>query len=196
MKRLLAVVLIFMAAPAWAQRTELTLQAGYTTSGSIERKTFSIQDLEVEGSFTWGFAATHFFSPRLGAEVSWAQQETGIGLSTSAGSATLFDMKLGQLHGNVVYQFGAEGARLKPFVSAGLGASFFSARDMDGETKLSMGLGVGLKWLPRKSIGARLQARYNPTRLNDGSSDYCDPFGFCQNWLQQFELTGGVVLRF
>ena len=196
MKRLLAVALVLLASPAWAQRTELTLQAGHTTPGNIEQKVLTIQDLEVEGSFTWGFAATHFFSPRLGAEVSWAQQETGIAVSTSSGSARLFGVRLGQLHGNVVYQFGAEGARLKPFVSAGLGASFFSARDMDGETKLSMGLGAGLKWLPRRSIGARVQARYNPTYLNDSSSDYCDPFGFCQSWLHQFELTGGVVLRF
>jgi hypothetical protein len=28
------------------------------------------------------------------------------------------------------------------------------------------------------------------------SSDFCDPFGFCQDWLHQFELTLGVVVRF
>ena len=196
MRRLLAVAFVLLAAPAWAQRTEFTLQAGYTTPGNIEQKTLSIQELEIKGGFAWGFAATHFFSPRLGAELSWVQQETGVSLSTSSGSATLFDMKLAQLHGGLVYQFGSEEARLKPFVSVGLGASFLSARDMDGETKLSIGLGAGLRWLPRKSIGARFQARYNPTYLNDSSSDYCDPFGFCQSWLHQFELTGGVVLRF
>jgi outer membrane protein W len=196
MKRLLAVALVLLAAPASAQRTELTLQAGYSTPGGIAQKALHVQDLEVEGDFTWGFAATRFFSPHLGAEISWARQETSIGLSTSSGSATLFDMKLGQLHGSLVYEFGQEEAPLKPFVSAGLGASFFSARDMDGETKLSMGLGAGFRWLPRRSIGARVQARYNPTYLNDSSSDYCDPFGFCQSWLHQFELTGGVVLRF
>ena len=34
------------------------------------------------------------------------------------------------------------------------------------------------------------------TYLNDASSDVCDPFGFCQDWLHQFELTAGVVVRF
>ena len=42
----------------------------------------------------------------------------------------------------------------------------------------------------------RAQARYVPTMLNDESSDFCDPFGFCQWSLQKFELMGGVVIRF
>jgi hypothetical protein len=28
------------------------------------------------------------------------------------------------------------------------------------------------------------------------SSDFCDPFGFCQDWLHQLELTAGVLVRF
>jgi hypothetical protein len=27
-------------------------------------------------------------------------------------------------------------------------------------------------------------------------ADFCDPFGFCQGSQNQFELTGGFVLRF
>jgi opacity protein-like surface antigen len=91
---------------------------------------------------------------------------------------------------------GGSEARVRPFLTAGLGAAFFSAPDLEGETKVSLGLGAGLKWLPTSRLGARLQARYTPTHLNDASSDFCDPFGFCQGWLQQFEMTGGLVLRF
>jgi hypothetical protein len=33
--------------------------------------------------------------------------------------------------------------------------------------------------------------------LNDGGSgDFCDPFGFCQGWLNQVELAGGITVRF
>jgi opacity protein-like surface antigen len=105
-------------------------------------------------------------------------------------------VSIAQLQGSLVYQFGGEQARLRPFVSAGLGAAIFGAPGLEGETKLSLGLGAGVKWLPISKVGARLQARYSPTRLNDASSDYCDPFGFCQSWLHQFELTGGVSFRF
>ena len=79
---------------------------------------------------------------------------------------------------------------------AGLGATFLSAEDLESETKLSWTLGAGVKWFPSKRLGARLQARYAPTLLDDSSSDVCDPFGFCQGSLHQFELMGGLVLRF
>lgn len=105
-------------------------------------------------------------------------------------------MNLGQLHGSFVYQFGAGEAPLKPFLFAGLGATFLSAQHLQSETKLAWAVGAGLKWLPGRLLGARLHARYNPTRLDEASSDFCDPFGFCQQALQQFELMGGLVLRF
>jgi hypothetical protein len=53
-----------------------------------------------------------------------------------------------------------------------------------------------LKWHPWNRIGARVQGRYLPTYLNDQDSDFFDPFGFCQSWLHQFELSGGVIFRF
>ena len=42
--------------------------------------------------------------------------------------------------------------------------------------------------VPRKKTGVTLHVSYNPTRLNDANSDYCDPFGFCQDSLKQFVL--------
>ena len=196
MRRLLTLGFVFLASPSWAQRTELALLAGYTTSGNIEQTAPTIRDLEINGAFTWGLQAGHFFSSKLGAEVSWARQESALALSTSSGSADLFEVNVGQLHGNAVYRFGGEEARFDPFVFAGLGATFFSAPDLESETKFSWALGAGLKWFPARKVGARLQARYNPTQLNDSSSDFCDPFGFCQGSLKQFELMGGLSFRF
>jgi opacity protein-like surface antigen len=195
-RRVLAFAFLLAASPASAQRTEFSLLAGYTTAGQIDKKAVGIQEIEYDASFSWGLAGGHFFSPHLGAEVSWIRQETGLSLATSAGSARLVDANIDQIHGSGVYQFGADKARLRPFVSLGLGASFFGGGDLASETKLSWSLGAGLKWFPRQSLGARLQVRYNPTRLNDASSGFCDPFGFCQDSLEQFGFTGGVVLRF
>jgi outer membrane protein W len=197
MRRLPALALLLApTADGWAQSFEITPLAGYSTVGDIENKAPTIQSLQVDGAFTWGLQAGHFFNPNLGVEVSWARQESALTLATSSGSAKLFDLNVGQLHGNVVYQFGGEGARLRPFLLAGLGATFFSAADLESETKLSWALGAGLKWFPAGAFGARLQARYNPTHLSDSSSDFCDPFGFCQGWLHQVELMGGIAVRF
>jgi hypothetical protein len=196
MRSLIAASLLLVASPAWAQRTELALLGGYTTSGDIEMKALTIQELEIAGSFTWGLAVSRFFTSRLGAEASWSRQGSELVVGTSSGSAELFDVSVNQLHGSFVYQFGSEGGSLRPFASAGVGATFFGADDLEGETKLAWTLGAGLKWFRSARLGARLQARYNLTHLNDGSSDFCDPFGFCQDWLQQFEILGGLVVRF
>jgi opacity protein-like surface antigen len=196
MRALAALALLCMAAPAFAQRMELALLGGYTTAGDIDKKAAGIERLEVKGSFTWGLGAGRFFSDHVGVEATWAQQQSALLIGTRAGKAELFDMKVGLLQGSFVYQFGAHEARLKAFLLAGLGATFLSAADLEGETELSWAVGAGVKWFPSKRVGARAQARYAPTLLNDSSSDFCDPFGFCQGSLHQFELMGGLVLRF
>ena len=103
----------------------------------------------------------------------------------------LFDLNASQWHGSVAYQFGADGSRLRPFLTGGLGVTIFDATDLDGETKLAPTVGAGLKWFPSARFGVRLQGRYVPTFLDDASSDFCDPFGFCQSWLQQLDAARG-----
>jgi len=191
-----ALLALLPAAPAFAQQNEAALLAGYTTSGGIEMTAPGIQDLEIAGSLTWGLAATHFFSRHLGGELSWTRQDSALVLATRDGEADLFDVDLSLLHGSAVYRFGGEDAQFEPFVTAGIGAAFLGAPDFDGETKLSFALGAGLNWSTSERTALRVQARYVHTLLDDSSSDFCDPFGFCQGTLHQFELLGGVVFRF
>lgn len=198
MKRLLPLAIVALALPASAQsHTELSLLAGFTSSDDIEQKARGIETLELSSGFTtWSVTAARFFSPRIGVEVSFAEQDAAITIGTAAGTAELFDVTAQQLHGNFVYAFAKEEARFVPFAFAGLGLTFLDARELPGETKFSWDVGAGLKWFPGRTFGARLQARYNPTRLADESSEFCDPFGFCQGSFQQFEVTGGVSIRF
>lgn len=196
MKRLLALLVALSAPPVFGQGFEAELRAGYTTPGGITAGAAGIEDLEIGGGFTWGASASYFFTPRYGVEVSWARQGDGVTVATDAGSAELFDARIDQLQGSFVLQLGSDETPLRPFFTAGLGAAFFSADGLESETKLSLGLGAGVKWLPASRLGARLQARYLPTHLNDTESDFCDPFGFCQGWLHQLEVSGGLVVQF
>jgi opacity protein-like surface antigen len=196
MKRLLTCIAFLSAAPAFSQGFEVAGFGGYTTSGGLEHDTRTLDDLKLAGSFTWGASAGLFFSPRLDVEASWARVGSGVELSTAQASQEMFDVTIDQLQGSLVYQFGGAQSRIRPFLTVGAGAALFSATDLQSETKLSFGVGGGLKWLPSKRLGGRLQAKYTPSYLNDAGSDFCDPFGFCQDWLHQFELTGGVVVRF
>jgi len=196
MKRLLTLLTLLAAAPVFSQGLEVTALGGYTTRGALHHDSRTVEDLKLTGSFAWGASVGYFFSPRLGVEASWARQESGVELTEAGVSARMFDVNVDQIQGSLVYQFGGADARWRPFVSAGAGAAIFGATDIASETKLALNVGAGLRWLPSKRFGARLQARYTPSYLHDADSDFCDPFGFCQDWLHQFELTGGVVVRF
>ena len=106
-------------------------------------------------------------------------------------------MTVRQLHGAVLYHFGSADARLRPFAFAGLGASFFTADDLESETKLSFAFGGGIKYFRWNAIGVRAHVRYKPTMLNDEESgDFCDPFGFCGSAIHPIEVAAGAVVRF
>jgi outer membrane protein with beta-barrel domain len=194
-KRLLAAALVLAAAPARAQHTEVSVLAGYTTAGDIEMKAPQFQDLAIDDSFTVGLQVARFFNARLGVEGSWIRQHSGLSFTSRGGSGELLALHADQLQASLVYQL-ADDDGLQPFLFAGLGATFFSADEPESEAKLAPVLGAGLKWFGSGPVGARLLLRYNPTHLNDSASDFCDPFGFCQSWLQQFAVMGGVSLRF
>jgi len=196
MSRRLALLIGVWASPAFGQGFEVALVAGYTTEGSLEPGALGITDLSLADNFSWGASAGYFFSPRFGIEASWARQQSGVEIGASRGSARMFDVNIDQFHGSFVWQLGRQESRIRPFFAAGVGASLFGAPQLESETKLSFSLASGLRWMPTSRAGARLQVRYAPSYLDDSQSDFCDPFGFCQDWLHQLQLTGGVVVRF
>jgi hypothetical protein len=193
----LAAVLVLACAPgARAQSWEASVLSGFTPSVNLERHAREVDNVAVSGAVTWTLQLTRFLTPHWGAQVQWGLQPSSLDLTVSGATAELFSMTTSQLHGDVVYRFASADARTQPFVFGGLGATFFQSEDLVTETKLSLGVGGGVKVFLWRAIGLVGQLRYKPTFLNDESSDYCDPFGFCQATLQQFDFGGGVVLRF
>jgi hypothetical protein len=203
MRRVLGVCLLLLALPAGrahAQSStwELSALVGLVPAVQLDQQAREVDDLRVGGGVTWSFQAARFFTPNLGAELSWTDQpSSAYEVEVGGVSAELFSMSIGHLHGDVVYQFGAAAARLRPFVFGGLGASFFRARDIPMETKLSAGVGGGAKWSPWPNVGLRAQLRYRPIWTSgEDEGLFCDPFGFCQSTLRQVEFSGGVSFRF
>ncbi len=188
--------LLLVTVPASAQRFEAAGLFGYTTAGSLEPVASELEGYEIGGGFTWQGQFDYFFTPHIGVEASWAQREGALTVSTSAGSGELFDIDAAQVFGSVVYQWGAPESKFRPFVLGGLGATLFEADDIPGETKLAWAVGAGAKLFFHRKLGIKLQAKFNPTLLNDESSDFCDPFGFCAGSVSSFELLSGVVFRF
>jgi hypothetical protein len=194
------VVLAFLlgsAASARAQSWEASLLAGYTPSAGLDRTAPELTLLDVRGGFTWGVQAGRLFGERWGAEILWTRQQSALQIANESGSTDLFLFDIGDLHADAVYHLAGREAKMRPFLFAGLGAAFFSGGELPSETKLSWTIGGGAKYVPWTSIGFRGHVRWKPVMLNDESAgDFCDPFGFCQSWLSQLELMGGVSVRF
>jgi hypothetical protein len=183
--------------PARAQTWEASALGGITPTVELDRQAPELDRLAISGGFTWGVQVARFFTPRFGAEAVWTLQPSALEVETPSGTTDLFTLTASQLHGQAVYRFAAADARVQPFVFGGLGATFYRADDIPSETKLSLSFGGGVKYFPWQSVGVRGHVRIKPTLLNDESAgDFCDPFGFCQDSLQQIELMAGVVLRF
>ena len=192
-----AITLMASSNPAWAQSWEASGLAAYTPAVSLERQAPELSDLSIGDGFTWGLQGARQLTPRWGAEALWMQQGSSNKVETEGGASNLFTMTIRQLHGDVLYHFGSATSRLRPFVFGGLGATFFSADDLESETKLSFGLGGGIKYFRWNAIGLRAHVRYKPTMLNDeDAGDFCDPFGFCGSTLHQIEVAAGGVVRF
>ena len=192
-----AILLLALSAPASGQSWEMSGLFGYVPAVSVDRQAPELTQLDIQGGFTWGLQAGHLFTARWGAELLWMQQGSALRLVTEAGAANVFTMTIQQLQGNALYHFGNRNTKLRPFVFGGLGATFFSATELESETKFSYGLGGGVKYFPSRAIGARASFRYTPTMLNDDETvAFCDPFGFCQGSLQQIEFAVGAVVRF
>ena len=192
-----ALTLVLLPATTRAQTFEAAGFVGFTPAATIEQQAPELDAVDWEGGFTWGGQAAYFFTPRLGAEVLMTSQSSGLALGTAAGTATLFEATTRQLHVNAVYRFGAPDRRLKPFVFGGLGSTFFSADDLESETKFSGNIGAGATYMGWGPLGIRGHFRYRPTALTDeDAGDFCDPFGFCQGTSQQIEIAAGAVFRF
>lgn len=194
----LALLGVSSAAAADAQSWEVSFLAGYTPSVSLDRQAPELDGVKVRGGFTAGLQTERQLTQRFGAELMWTQQWSAQQIESAGGKADLFTFAVDDLHADGVFHFARKDATLRPFVFAGLGATFFSGGSgVPAETKFSLGLGAGVKYFRWKSFGLRGHVRYKPILLNDKAAvRFCDPFGFCQDTLHQFEVVGGAVVRF
>ena len=172
--------------------------AGYTPTSALDRRAPESESRSTSAAGSPGACRPRGSSRRdWGAEALWTQQSSALQPGTEAGSANLLTFTAGQLHGNVVYRFGAADASLRPFAFAGLGATSFSGDELAVGNQVLAGVGGGVKYCLGGWVGVRGHFRYKPMMLGDNEpDDFCDPFGFCQGTLHQVEFAAGAVVRF
>jgi len=133
-------------------------------------------------------------------ELYYNRQETHLRDSSAVPSATLSSLDIHYLHlgGTVLSE---ELAGWQGFVSGGLGVTYFSPRPsgLDPETRASMSVGIGARWMPTSRVGLRIETRLYGTVFNSNTSVFCS--GGCVmsvtgDMLTQYAVFGGIVFRF
>ena len=195
----LAVGLIALGGPAWAAGgMYISPMAGWTTPGGLEFGESDLQDVSVEGGFTWGGQLGFAPKPGFAFEISYMQQESDLSIQ----GRNVLGLTVAQLHGNFLFEKIRYDRKTRPYFLLGLGATFFNPDgDFEGESRFSMALGIGFRADMSEKMGLKIQGKYNPTYISeDYGGTWCDPFYGCYgyadpDYLDQGEFTAGLVYK-
>jgi len=204
-----AVATALAASAAWAQdpRVELSGTAGWTFSDGVNVGSIDESPIQIgpKDAFSWGARLGFNLSPNLELGFLFASQSTDLE-ATGVVNRTI-PQTVYNYHGYLAYNLGDSDATVRPYFLGGLGATQYGSLDtavgsIDGETQFSTTWALGLKMFPSPKFGVRLEARWTPTYIKSDPEGYwCDPYWGCYTvgdaeYSNQFELSGGVIIRF
>jgi opacity protein-like surface antigen len=216
---LTALVLAAAAATASAQepRVELGVTAGWTFSDGVGGANAVIvpgvgtfDRIDPKDAFSWGIRLGFMVTDNVEVGGLFNDQSTSLELGGTT-TVKLGDEKVYNYHGYIAYNFGDPRSKARPYFLGGLGATQFGSvavdiagqqHDIGGTTKFSTTWALGVKLNPGPRVGIRLEGRWTPTYIkSDAAGWWCDPYWGCYmtgnaQYANQFELSGGITLRF
>jgi len=166
--------------------------------------TQDVDYLKIKNTWDYGVIGTYTIWPKFQVEMMWNRQPTQLEehhFSTGTFSAPT-DATLDMFQFGPLYEFGNERAKLKPFITGGIGfTNFHSNGVLPFDNRFSANIGGGLKYFFSRHVGVRMEARYSPTETSTSTSLVCDPFFGCfstriHNFAQQGQANFGLILRF
>jgi opacity protein-like surface antigen len=218
-------VMVFAASPVSAQdaRVEVGGTVGWTISDGVSGETVVVPGagafnrIDPKDAFSWGLRVGVFVNPNMEVGFLFNQQQSAMevgGETEVVGGGTTVDLgdaAIRNYHVYFAYNFGEPGAKLRPYLFGGLGATQYTRveaqlgnvqRDIGGSSRFSSTWGGGLKFQTSDAVGLRLEGRWTPTFIKaDAVGWWCDPFWGCyvisnSQYANQFDLAGGVSVRF
>jgi hypothetical protein len=210
------VALAAASAPAQDERVEISGTAGWTFSdgvsgaGVLVPGVGTFDRIDPKDAFSWGLRAGFLVGEHSEIGFLYNQQSTQLDIGGTS-TFKLGDLSIHNYHGYYAYNFGDSRAGVRPYILIGLGATQYGTitasvagteRDIQGNSKFSGTGAVGLKMFPSPKFGIRLEGRWTPTYIkSDAAGWWCDPYWGCyvvgdSQYSNQFEVSGGVILRF
>jgi opacity protein-like surface antigen len=202
----LVLVLSLVSTAAWAQRFEITPFAGYRTSGRFDlaANVLDYGNLKINDGFAYGLSLGFRVNEFVTVEGMWSHTSTRFEAELGElDPISLFDISQDQFHLNFLFFLDKDVAMVRPYVLLGLGWTSFNPKPdkANTETRFSWGMGGGFVAMFSDMVGLRLQAKWIPTYVNTTSALFIDYWGYpwivpVDNYMSQWEFTGGLVFRF
>jgi len=204
---LTAALLVIAAATARSQTVEITPVVGYRVGGSFATvgadSGTTITDYEVEDAVSFGVHLGFRVSHDGEIEVLYSRQNTRLATDGLFTGEPLFDLALETWQAGGNYLFAEEGARLRPYIGAGLGITRLlpEPAPLQDETRFSASFAAGVKVSLARHLGLRLEARGFFTVLESDRQTFCGSGEGCLvhasgSDISQGEVRAGLVLRF
>ncbi|HVZ24061.1 MAG TPA: hypothetical protein VG871_23470 [Vicinamibacterales bacterium] len=208
------------AAPAAAQRIEVTPFVGWETAGSYPLPdSTTTQALQADAQATYGFAFDYDIMRNVEAEFLWATNPTTYSAQSAATGAftQAYKSRIDQYQFGALYLWGDNATPLRPYMVVSMGFTHDGNGDAaPGRSAIAFGAGGGIKYAFSHHVGFRGEARWIPTYGNSSLGTFCDfggdlgygydPYGYggygggcyqdtVHNFLQRFNFTVGLTIR-
>jgi outer membrane protein W len=210
-----AAVLMTAAPRLWAARNiEISPYAGYRWSSALSGTSAELEDgtmmenLDFESGAAFGLRFDYRVENRLMLELTaegfpsrLEGTQSPSGEKSDAFEVVLYYLQLGLQYEIIEYGVAVEEVRIRPFVYAGLGSTWFDpAGDRKSNARLNAAFAAGFKFMLNERLGLRAQGRYIWTYIrasNDyfctGGGEQCTVFPVSVS-LSQIDLTLGLII--
>jgi hypothetical protein len=196
---LLAAAVTCAPAVAAAQPVEITPLGGYRFGGDFYERVTG-QPVDLDGAPAVGVVVNVPLHDGLFVEALFSHQRAHVTVPASPfGSPTRWRIDVDHWQAGGLQEFGTE-VRVRPFLTGLLGLTRYAGAD-DNEIRFTAAAGGGVKLMPIRRVGLRLDGRVFATFVQaEGRAIACSP-GFCLFSLEadivwQAEFTAGVVIGF
>ncbi len=195
-------VLAWMAclpASAAAQTVEVAPVGGYRFGGGFFERVTG-QPVDLDGAPTLGVVVNVALQDGLFVEAFVTHQKANVTVPESAsGPATDWRIIVDHFQAGGLQEFGY-GPRARPFLTGLLGLTRYAAGG-DNEIRFTASAGGGVKLMPVRRVGIRLDGRVFATFVEaEGRAIACSPgiclVGFDADIVWQAEFTAGLVVVF
>jgi hypothetical protein len=194
-----ALILLLSLLASSATAVEITPLGG-TQGGGVLTHIASGDTLQLQEAPTQGLILGWKLNREQEMELLYSRQQTRLQSNNPAiPQSDLFALDIHTLHlgGTVLSETTHQ---LQGFLSGGLGITRYTPAlsGANSETRASLSLGIGAKWMPVKNVGLRLEARGYGTLFNSNTSIFCS--GGCTlsvsgDLLSQYALFAGVIIQ-